>query len=98
MQPAHQRITQAQQTSRPVSPLERVQQPIHDMLTRFLRSAETPAQAKARHNAEQATEMALALNRTGKHVYAGTVRPNVIAKRRAHNKAARHTRQAQRRG
>lgn len=34
---------------------------------------------------------------SGKHVYAGTVTPKVIAGRRARNKQARRTRQAQRR-
>lgn len=42
------------------------------------------------------TKMLLALARTGKHVYAGTVPPHVIAKRRAANKRARIARRAAR--
>lgn len=38
-----------------------------------------------------------ALNRTGRHVYAGTVPADEVARRRAARKARRATRQAQRR-
>lgn len=37
-----------------------------------------------------------ALGRTGKHVYAGTVDPEVVAKRRAANKVARKQRKRNR--
>lgn len=39
-------------------------------------------------------QILFALNRTGKHVYAGTVDPATIAKRRKANKAARAARRA----
>lgn len=38
------------------------------------------------------TAMLYALNWTGRHVYAGTVPPKVVARRRAKNKAARVSR------
>lgn len=38
-----------------------------------------------------------ALNRTGKHIYGGTVPAHVKARRRARNKAARHARRVHRR-
>lgn len=65
---------------------------------------------RRRHDAYRAQSAALAaepnlfqrvilfaLPRTGRHVYAGTVSPDEIAKRRAARKARRATRQAQRR-
>lgn len=39
----------------------------------------------------------LALNRTGKHIYAGTVPAHVKAARRAKNKVARYSRRQNRR-
>lgn len=39
----------------------------------------------------------IGLNRTGKHIYAGTVPPAVVARRRAANKVARKSRRANRR-
>ena len=39
----------------------------------------------------------IGLNRTGKHVYGGTVPPAVVARRRAANKVARKSRRANRR-
>lgn len=38
----------------------------------------------------------LALNVTGRHVYAGTVPPKMVARRRAHNRMARASRKANR--
>jgi hypothetical protein len=40
--------------------------------------------------------MLLALMKTGKHIYQGTVDPAVVAKRRAKNKVARKSRKANR--
>jgi len=39
----------------------------------------------------------IGLNATGKHIYAGTVPPAVVARRRAANKVARKSRRANRR-
>ncbi|NUP32907.1 MAG: hypothetical protein HOU01_14460 [Streptomycetaceae bacterium] len=38
----------------------------------------------------------IALNQTGKHIYAGTVDPKVVARRRAANKMARKSRRINR--
>ncbi|GAA2022308.1 hypothetical protein WDZ16_13100 [Pseudokineococcus marinus] len=38
----------------------------------------------------------LALNQSGKHIYAGTVPPHVTARRRAANRAARQARRVHR--
>lgn len=40
--------------------------------------------------------MLAALNGSGKHIYGGTVRPNVIAKRRAKSKRAKQSRRLNR--
>ena len=39
----------------------------------------------------------IGLNRTGKHIYGGTVPPEIVARRRAANKMARKSRRANRR-
>ena len=39
-----------------------------------------------------------ALNRLGRHIYAGTVHPRTVARRRAANKLARASRRANRKG
>lgn len=89
----------AEPAPHPTSPLDAVQAPIRRMLDSFLKGAETPAQALARRRNEQASQMAAAVYRTRPrgNVYEGTVRPNVVAKRRARNRAARATRKAQHR-
>lgn len=43
------------------------------------------------------TRMLLAMARTGRHIYSGTVPPTVVARRRAANKRARAARRAARR-
>jgi hypothetical protein len=48
------------------------------------------------YNREYALVILGALNRMDKHIYEGTVDPNVVAKRRAANKVARQSRRANR--
>lgn len=43
------------------------------------------------------TKMLLAISATGKHLYQGTVDPEVVRRRRAANKRARHARRVSRR-
>lgn len=50
-----------------------------------------------KHSTSQSTGLLVALNRSGKHIYGGTVPAHVVAKRRARNKAARISRRSNRR-
>lgn len=50
----------------------------------------------ALHNRAQATRMMLALNRSDKHIYAGTVDPAEKARRRERNRRARQSRRQNR--
>lgn len=57
-----------------------------------------PAEPLAPQQSPYGVTMLLALNRTGKHIYEGTVDPVTVAKRRAANKVARRSRRINRGG
>lgn len=67
---------------------QRIRAQVKDMVEAFL-----PTSSRKR-DTEGYARASIVLS---KHVYGGTVSPKVIAKRRARNKMARRTRQAQRR-
>lgn len=58
--------------------------------------ARKAARVEEHRDAKTATLNALQAQRTGKHVYAGTVPAHVVAKRRARNKVAKASRRANR--